>query len=250
METINFWRLNHPQYQTQRQEEYINGYGEHPYGLPGIDCKGCGEIWSNVRILPISCPEEYRKNKHITNVSPTPDLVHRNLQSGIAIAIGQKEFKFLPGDEFQPIYLDIKTKPKADFLWSTLGSVLVSERIKNEFEHLQLTGIQFAPVTMRKVGDKLIKYPFEIKHENEFYYEMIITSYSKSPSGAEIITTCEYCGREAFDRNKRRIEMKQDMWNGQDVFFLNTTIWIIVTDRVKKVLQELEATNIVFESLS
>lgn len=79
---------------------------------------------------------------------------------------------------------------------------------------------------------------------------MIITSYSKSPPGAEIISTCEYCGREEFDRNKRRIEMNEDMWDGQDIFFLNTTIWMLVTDRVQNILKELEATNIVFEPLS
>lgn len=146
--------------------------------------------------------------------------------------------------------MDIKTKPKADFLWSTLGSVLVSERIRNEFEQRQITGIQFAPVFMRKVGDKLIKYPFDIKHENESYYEMIITGYSKSPPGAEIISKCEYCGRETFDRNKRIIKMNDDMWDGQDIFFLNTTIWMIVTDRVQNILIELGATNIIFEPLN
>lgn len=100
METMKFWRINHPQYQSQRLEEYINGYGEHPYGLPGIDCKGCGQIWSNVRVLTMSCPEEFRKNNNITNGSPIPDLIHRNLQSDIAKAVGQKDFKFLPGDDF------------------------------------------------------------------------------------------------------------------------------------------------------
>jgi hypothetical protein len=210
MET-KFWRINHPQYKSDRQEEYINGYGEHPYGLPGINCKGCGQVWSNIRVLPVSCPDEFRKNPYITYGSPIADLTHRNLQSDLANAIGRKDFKFLPGDDFQPIYLDIKSKPRADFLWSTLGSVLVSERVKNELEQCKITGVQFAPVIMRKVGDKLIKFPFEIKYENDNYYEMIITSYSKSPPGADIISTCVYCGREEFDRSLRRIEMNEDM---------------------------------------
>jgi len=36
------------------------------------------------------------------------------------------------------------------------------------------------------------------------------------------------------------------MWNGQDVFFLATTLWIIITDRVKALLEPLRPTNVSF----
>jgi len=66
----------------------------------------------------------------------------------------------------------------------------------------------------------------------------------------KIHNTCDSCGREEFDSSKRKIEMNSDMWNGEDVFFLNTTLWIIVTNKVKAIIEDLKATNIIFESCS
>jgi len=236
-----------------RQEEFINGYAEHPYGLPGIECNKCGQIWSNVRVLPYSCPEQFKSKKEVLIGSPIPSSDHRLLQQDILHALnkgglGVKELG--PGDDFQPVFLDIKTKPKADFLWSALGSVLVSERIKVVFENQKVSGITFVPVIMRKVGNKNFKYPFDIISDNITYFEMIINTSSKYPPGAEIHNTCDSCGREEFDSSKRKIEMNSDMWNGEDVFFLNTTLWIIVTNKVKAIIEDLKATNIIFESCS
>jgi hypothetical protein len=40
--------------------------------------------------------------------------------------------------------------------------------------------------------------------------------------------------------------MLESMWKGADIFFLASTLWIVVTDRVRGSLLELGATNAQF----
>ncbi|WP_186328954.1 hypothetical protein [Bacillus sp. X1(2014)] len=51
----NFWRMNNPTYHSDRQEESINGYAEHPYGLPGVECTGCGKLGLPRRLSIMGC---------------------------------------------------------------------------------------------------------------------------------------------------------------------------------------------------
>jgi hypothetical protein len=155
----------------------------------------------------------------------------------------------LPGTDFQPVYLDIDNEPKVDFLWSCLGSVLISKRIKDLFIKNEIKGVKLSPVIKRKIGSKVIKYPFKVTENVSNYSELIITANSKRPPGAESISICKICGREEIDYDARQLIMLPDMWGGEDIFFLNTTLWIIVTDRVKSLIEGIDASNVQFEKM-
>lgn len=245
-----FYRMIHPNYKSMRQEESINGYADHPYGLPGVECSKCGETWSSTKILSYQMPEKLMNMSELN----TPGAVCEDKQNKLQEIILEeldifKEERLFPGNEFQPVYLDIPCEPKADFLWSTLGSVLISERILNALNENKISGFANFPVIKRKVGNRVIKYPFEVPEISSNYFELIITSNSKRPPGADIISICKGCGREEYDEKSRKIIMKPDMWNGADIFFLNTTLWIIVTEKVKNLIESMKATNIVFEEI-
>ena len=155
----------------------------------------------------------------------------------------------LPGTDFQPVYLDIDNGPKLDFLWSCPGSVLISERIQELFIKNEIKGVKFSPVIKRKVANKVTKYPFKVSENDINYSELIITANSKRPPGAETISLCQICGREEIDIDARQLIMLPDMWGGEDIFFLNTTLWIIVTDRVKSLIEGIDASNVQFEKV-
>jgi hypothetical protein len=121
---------------------------------------------------------------------------------------------FQPGDKFQPCYLDIPSRPRADFLWCSIGSVVISERVKCLFESLNLMSISYCPVTLRKVGTRNARLPApipstgepeDIIHEVPLltatdsigpYYELVVQSESGVAPGAEPLAVCSRCGRE------------------------------------------------------
>ena len=170
-----------------------------------------------------------------------------------------------PGDDFQPCYLDVPSKPKADFLWSCIGSIVVSKRIKELFETLSVEGAEFCPVSMRKIGRRNARLPAPIPSTSEPedlidelpilsktksvgpYFELLVQTESGYAPGAEPLSICAGCGRESFSKTDKRFVMSESMWKGADIFFIAGSYFINVTDRLKLALQKLKATNIEFQ---
>jgi hypothetical protein len=261
---MQFWRLHHSDYDSDYRFSYINGDLEHPYGMPGVHCDVCQQTWGGGRILPFECPPSLRKQKHLTERWPIPLEEHKALQQQVRQEFqkaGLGLFAVRPGDDFQPAYLDVPSRPRADFLWSSLRSVVVSERIRALFESEQINGIAFCPVTLRRIGKREAKLPPPMPSTGEPediieevplltrtdsvgpYYEMVILSDSAYPPGGEPVSICSGCGRESIDNDKRQIVMRPSMWRGGDIFFLATTLHIIISDRLRRLLQKLKVTN-------
>ncbi len=155
---MRFWRLTDPDYDSDYRNTYINGLLEHPFGLPGVDCDVCGQTWGGSRILPLECPFTLRKKKHIRERWPIPLAQHKELQSEIIaefLKAGVEKLPQLsPGDTFQPCFLEVPSRPTFDFLWSSLGSVVVSDRVKEFLERRRVKEVAFCPVRLRKIGER------------------------------------------------------------------------------------------------
>ena len=267
---MRFWKLDHPDYDSDYRFSYINGSLVHPFGMPGVRCDVCGDTWGGSRILPYD-PAQLRKRKHLTDGWPIPLKEHKSLQKEVRDALNNAGYvdvpELHPGDGFQPCYLDIPSRPRADFLWSSLGSVVVSQRVKDLLESENRRNLQFSPVTFRKVGKREAKLPPPIPSTGEPediirkvpllkqtksigpYYEMLILSDSGRPPGGDPKSTCSGCGWEDIDSEKRQLVMRPSMWRGEGIFFLATTLYIVITEEVKRQLQDFEATNVVFKEI-
>jgi hypothetical protein len=81
------------------------------------------------------------------------------------------------------------------------------------------------------------------------FYELVVTAESHRPPGTEESKRCKLCGRDSYNNDARRLVMLPDMWRGDDIFFLATTRWIVVTDRVQNILRNLRATNVHYHLL-
>ena len=272
VQKMNFWRIKSPNYDSDYKDSYINGSLEHPYGLPGVECDVCGETWGGSRILPIECPEFYRKRKNITSAWPISRIEHESLQKELMDtlqidSINEPFIGLRPGDEFQPCFLDVPSRPRADFLWASLGSLIVSERIKDIHVECCSSDITVCPVNIRKVGKRDAKLPPPMPFTGEpediinevpitknaleinSYFQILILKESGFPPGGTPRKTCSGCKRPDVDNSTRELRMTQEMWKGDKIFFLATTLHIVVTDEYKQLIERYRPTNIVFEKI-
>lgn len=265
---MKFWRLTpDPRIESDYQRILVNGQLDHPYSIPGIRCESCGTTWGGSNILPYELPKSLRRRKHLKDCWPIPSSKHIKLQAEVLRVLraeGVRIDRLKPGVSFQPSYLDIASMPRADFLWPSLTCV-VTEPIKLLLEHYCDEGVAFARVNLRKVGKREAALPAPLPATGEPedivndvplledvsavgpYYEICVMAESDWPPGAEPVGHCDTCGRNEIDHEARQLVMKSEMWKGNAMFLLATTLHIIVTDELKKVLQGIAPTNLAFE---
>jgi hypothetical protein len=268
---MQFWRLNQPEYDSDYADTFINGDLEHPFSLPGVKCERCGATWGGSTILPYELPTHLHSLKSLKDHRPISGAEHASLRSTILEALqasGAPITQLQAGAVFQPGYLDVPSRPEADFLWSAIGSVVVSRRIRDAFVDSGIKGGVLVPVVPRRIGKRRAKLPAPVPNTGEPedlltetggvldplqappYFELVVTAESRHPPGAEPQAVCDLCGREIYDSSARQLVMEPEMWDGDDIFFLRTTLWIVVTGRVKRILESLRPTNLAFTPMS
>jgi hypothetical protein len=183
---MKFWKITSPENLSDYKASYINGGLEHPFGLPGVNCDVCGATWGGSRILAHDCPPNFQNHKYVTERWPISRQEHEALQKDLMqeLSIQGQPFSALrPGDSFQPCYLDVPSRPLSDFLWSSLGSLVVSERIKNILGKECQDDISACPVILRKVGerDAMLEPPMPSTGEPEDIIDEVPLSLFRDP---------------------------------------------------------------------
>jgi Protein of unknown function (Gmx_para_CXXCG) len=267
---MKFWRLTHPEYESgDYSHTYINGSLEHPFGLPGVNCDVCGGTWGGSRYLPLLCPKSLRRLNNIREGWAIARTEHTVLQRRVMreLHIRGKPFAALrPGDVFQPSFLDVPSHPRADFLWASIGTLVVSERIKRLLVSACSKDVAACPVTLRKVGRRSPRLePIEpesgepedmLKELPTYrrptgvgkYFEIIIKNESGYPRGGTPKRICAGCQRPTIGEN-RKFRMTPKMWKGNNIFYMATTLYIIATDDLRQRVERLRPTNVCFERI-
>jgi hypothetical protein len=267
---MKFWRLQEPEYESDYQEAYVNGYLEHPFGLPGVQCDVCGQTWGGSRILPCECPIELRDHARLKDAWAIPleeyktveDKVLEKLKSG-----GVQISDLFPGDAFQPCYLDVPSKPRVDFLWASPGSLVVSEKMKRIILEHCPEDVACCNVILRKIGKCEADVPAPIPPTGEPgdiidevpvessvlrvgpYHEICIQKESGWPPGGRPESICPGCKRREVNQYKREIRMTNEMWKGDQMFFLATTLYVLVTEDLREAMEKIKPTNVIFSEM-
>ncbi|MBN1852508.1 MAG: hypothetical protein JW829_07275 [Pirellulales bacterium] len=134
--------------------EFNNGIGQHPFGLPGVNCPKCGPN-SGFRRLPFECPPEIRDEVmavYKRNACLPVDEFQRHTDRWQAILRDRGFNKSLnPGDDFQPFIWETLTPPHLDYYW-LLHTFIVSQRIADIIKDNQVAGVTLHPVVLARVG--------------------------------------------------------------------------------------------------
>jgi hypothetical protein len=267
---LRFFRMRSPEYRSCHQDLFINGNLEHIYRFPGVSCKVCQATYGGSRILSDAAPPQIRNDHRFKSRWPISYEEHAAMQKEIAGYLN-KEFvsfvTFRPGDNFQPAYLNIPSKPTADFLWPNIRSFVVSERMKKlVFDELSGT-VEIVPIQLRKIAKPSANLPPDFlpselsamrKPQAECidsddsddaigpYYQILVRAESDYPTGGAPLSVCSVCKREYIEEEKRELIMKEEMWRGQPIFFLKTTLYIVVTESLVEKIRQTHATNVDF----
>lgn len=260
---MRFFRMRSPEYSSNRQDLFINGNLEHIYRFPGVTCVACRTTYGGSRILSDSAPYQILNDQRFKSRWPVSDEEHAAMQKEIAGYLNKEFISFVtfrPGDNFQPAYLSIPSKPTADFLWPNIRSFVVSERIKKMvFDELSGT-VDIVPIQLRKIGKPKTNLTPDmavsgssIRENNRDsdesiapYYQILVRAESDYPKGGLPLSTCSVCKREYIEEEKRELIMKEEMWRGQQIFFLKTTLYVVVTESLVEKIRKAHATNVEF----
>ncbi|MBL9170811.1 MAG: hypothetical protein JNN07_23970 [Verrucomicrobiales bacterium] len=215
--------------------------------------------------MPYECPSPLReafsdpKAVTIEEFDSIAEPVRRAiLQLGVRKDVVQPHCSLLPS------FLDIPSRPEDDFLWPG-SSPLVTERVREKVESLKIREVAFAEVTLRKVGRESSKLPAPIPSSGEpedvitevrttlfpdgegRYFELCVYGRSAPPPGRELKSVCSTCGNKDFKwARSKELVMTESMWTGLDIFVLETTRIILVTEMLKQEIQKLGPTNVEF----
>lgn len=262
---MDFWQPEGTRYVSDYKSSFVNGLIEYPYKLPDVRCKVCREYMGQGSVLPYRCPIGERGR--FSDPADVTLAEFNRIARKVKVAIEKQGLNgswVQPGSVLQPAFLDIASKPAADFLWPGLDA-LVSPRIRAKLESLKLPDIAFAEVTLRKVGQKSAKLPPPIPSTGEpedivdevptvnfpktgrRYFELCVYGRSAPPPGRELLSVCSTCGGKTFNWTRGgKLIMTESMWTGEDIFVLETTAIILITDTLKQELQKLRPTNVEF----
>jgi hypothetical protein len=130
--------------------------------------------------------------------------------------------------------IKLRRRPKSDFLWPMIGEPVVSAKVKQVFEENRVSGVIFCPVTA--IG--------RASATSGDLFQMVIQAESGRPPGTEITHRCPGCGREEYDKSKRQFVLTREMIPDSNVFYLATTLWIIVNEKVRQIILDHQLTNV------
>ncbi len=201
---MEFWQLDGTNYVSDYKRSFINGQLEHPYSLPAVRCTVCREYMGQGFTLPYTCPTRLRKE--FTDPADVTVEEFNRMAEKARVTIEKRGLSgslVQPGGTLQPSFLDVGSKPTADFLWPGFNP-LVSQRIREQLESLKVLDIAFAEVILRKVGKKAANLPPPIPSTGEpedivnevpttvlpktkqRYFELCIYGRSAPPPGREV----------------------------------------------------------------
>jgi hypothetical protein len=142
--------------------------------------------------------------------------------------------------------------------------LVVSERIKSLLISVCPKDVSVCPVTLRKIGKRSAKLepPESGEPEDMFaelpasrrapgvgkYFEILIRNESGYPPGGTPERVCAGCRRPTIGQH-RKFRMTPKMWTGSRIFYMATTLYIIITDDLRCRIEKVHSTNVHFESI-
>jgi len=264
-----YWRIRAPSHASEGRAIFVNGRVRHRFVVPGIDCPQ-GDGHGGSRILTVECPATLQRLTHVRSVWPIPPYPHFELRRRLEaeLQVQGHRISLRPGDHFQPAEVRFAAQPLFDFFWPGGPYFVASARTRQVFREREFRGVEFCPALVRCIGQS---HPFApvplpdtgnaeeifevIERETDLdkfgtFYEMVVTAESRRAHGIKI-RRCSICGYERirYGDKKRKFVLTEDMLPDADVFYLADTLYVIVTDEVRRAIVDSQLSNAEFTEM-
>jgi hypothetical protein len=230
---MKLWRIKEPVYRTDREELANNGTLDFPFGLPGVKC--CG-TWAGCDLFDRECPTELRNTRELTERWPIMPEEIEELRSKLRCYPGFGTLSITdlkPGMRFLPPRFKPPKINDNDFLWPALEAPVVSLKI--------------AALLGRCCPDAFVGIPIP---EYSDWILLIIKSRTLPPIERRSDQICSLCGRPNKISASTNLMIYEGMIPEGDMFRLDTTLHILITNQLKEQLDEAGASNVAYEPIT
>ena len=166
---------------------------------------------------------------------------------------------FRPGDILQPAYLDLPSLVNFDFLWPNIRSFVISERIKTLIFDALTDVVDIVPIHLRKLGNRQImpmpandstqpdqSFADDTEQTVPKFYQVLVRAESDYPKGGSPVSECPVCKHKLIEDQERELVMTEKLWGGQAIFFLKTSLHVVVTEALVEKIRAVQASNVEF----
>lgn len=252
-----FFKLQAPQYADDFEHELVNPvWSRSPYNIPGIICPMCGPMAFDQK-LRITLPDtrllgEFEGIRHIR----ISDWVQQRPRW--AQLLGLNPNRITPGASLGPPHGLLKGMPTADFIYPSMD-VWVRTRLMEALRLSHCTGVEFAKSVLisASASDESFCDGVQVNYKAvdpanmPEYWELNVTGSAWRVGYDENrIRQCEICGRKSFP-DPDFLKVDESRWDGSEFFNVDCNPYIIlVTDRVCRILKDINASNYICEQVN
>jgi hypothetical protein len=261
------WQLSSPAYEGGDAESaHTNGELEWLCDMPSFDCAACRRSRSceDERQVPLWLSEADADLVGSQEDFGTPedyDAFMGVLAQRVAVDSRNEAFVRTWRDRRtivpMPVMLRIPSAPLSAVLHPS-GEILIRADVAAALEAMSVRGAVFSPVARVEVigtrrsppSVKFVPGPARPASEARHYTLLSVTEVTGVPVGVTR-RHCSRCRRVVDEWRERRLALPPSGWReGLDLACLATTHQVLVSDRVKRVLERDLAPNVAFELVS
>jgi hypothetical protein len=235
---MRFHALRHPRYKDDLEREQRNPvHSDSLYCIPGMLCDVCLRRSTSDR-LRIPVPGVFIDE--FTGVRFLPPDEWRARVNHWANILGVDASLLTPGMTLGPPRGVTIGFIQEDFVYPLPGLVWVNEKVRRSLQEPRFKGLELPEVELERGTEHPVPRLWEI---------VALGRGWRLGSTQETLTACELCGRRHFP-TPGLIEVDLARWDGSDFFHVdyNPNI-VLVTERVREVLEGVGASNIHFEEV-
>lgn len=170
-------------------------------------------------------------------------------------SIDERESYFKGGEYAKNMpreFITIGGRAKKDFLFGSVGLLLVSDRVKNKLEEIKATGVAFVPITIKRKNNKIIDNYFAMLvtgRSKRSYRNLSIPVYFSEPMfyDMKVDFSKTDCEEDYFPPMWHDVGdlFPLESWDGSDIFYGEGSMCTIyITQRVKNAIEKFSGLRI------
>ncbi|MCA9445143.1 MAG: hypothetical protein KC964_30420 [Candidatus Omnitrophica bacterium] len=148
-----------------------------------------------------------------------------------------------PTGQVFPLELELYGTNIGDIVWCEEYGLVVSAEIARVFAENEITGYTEHGVEFTDWEDGSLEL---LKERRSFRYLYVIGKGGRARTltpGIELVRDCEVCGNKGYSQPSSGLVLSREEYDGSDLFFCDEYRFVLISERVKLILDEVPIRN-------